>query len=143
MSPREIDAVQGALAAEHAVIWGYGVVGAAAGEDLRPAVAAAEGVHRARRDATADLLRSAAAVPAVARPSYELPFPVATQAEALRLADRLEFGAAAAWRYVLGQTELAELRRTARDHLIDTAVQAMRWRQAAGLSPASVPFPGQ
>lgn len=137
------DALQGALAAEHAVIWGYGVVGAAVTDEQRPAVRVAEQAHRTRRGATSDLLRSLSEVPAEAQASYELPFPVADPTSALRLAVHLEDGAAAAWRFVLGQTDDAALRRTALEAMTAAAVQATRWRLAAGTQPATVAFPGQ
>ena len=86
------DALQDALAGEHAVIWGYGVVGAEVTEEQRPDVRAAEQAHRTRRDATADLLRSMAAVPAQAQAYYELPFPVTDPTSGLRLAVHLEQG---------------------------------------------------
>jgi len=137
------DALQDALAAEHAVIWGYGVVGSKVVDDQLPDVRAAEQEHRDRREAAADLLRSLSAVPGEAQAYYELPFPVTDPASGLRLAAHLEQGAAAVWRYVLGQTEDTELRRTALVALTDAAVQATRWRLAAGTQPATVAFPGQ
>lgn len=143
MTPESIEAVQDALAAEHAVIWGYGAVGAAVSDELRSVVVMVEATHRSRRDATADLLRAAGAEPVVAQASYELPFAISTQEAAVQLGEQLESGCAASWRHVLGRTDEAELRRTARDHLIDAAVQAMRWLQTAGVTPASVAFPGQ
>lgn len=137
------EALQEALAGEHAVIWGYGVVGAEVTEDQRPNVRAAEQAHRTRRDATADLLRSMAAIPTAAQAYYELPFPVTDPASGLRLAVHLEEGSAAAWRFVLGQTDDPELRRTSLAALTEAALQAVRWRLAAGITPATVAFPGQ
>jgi len=137
------NALQDALAAEHAVIWGYGVVGAAAADDILDRVRAAEQVHRARRSDTAARLRSVDAVPVEPEASYELPFDVDDPPAALQLAAELEDGCAAAWRYVLGQTDDAELRATALAALTACAVQATRWRRTAGVSPATVAFPGQ
>jgi len=139
----EVDALQDALAGEHAVIWGYGVVGAEAAEQHLPAVRVAEQAHRTRRDDTADLLRSMSAEPIEAEAYYELPFPVTDPASAVSLAVHLEQGAAAAWRFVLGQTEDAELRRTALVALTESALQAVQWRLQAGIAPATVAFPGQ
>lgn len=136
------DALQEALAAEHAVVWGYGVVGAAVADDLLDPVQTAEQVHRARRGDAAALLRAMDAAPVEPEASYELPFDVADSPSALRLAVELESGCAAAWRYVLGQTDAAELRATALAALTACAVQATRWRRAAGISPATVAFPG-
>lgn len=137
------DALQEALAAEHAAIWGYGVVGAAVADDVLARVRAAEQVHRGRREDAAALLRAAGAVPVPPAASYELPFDVVDSAAALRLAALLEDGCAAAWHYLLGQTEDTDLRGTGLAALTACAVQATRWRRTAGISPATVAFPGQ
>ncbi|MGW7362968.1 DUF4439 domain-containing protein, partial [Streptomyces sp. NPDC054841] len=46
-----LHAAQAALAAEHAALYGYGVVGGRAGESRRAEAMAAHAAHRARRDA--------------------------------------------------------------------------------------------
>lgn len=139
----ETDALQGALAAEHAVVWGYGVVGAEVADDLLALVRAAHEAHRTRREQTAELLRGREVPPVAAAASYELPFPVADPAAALALATELEDGCAAAWRYLLGQTEDAGLRKTALAALTACALQSVRWRRAGGVEPSTVAFPGQ
>ncbi|NEB22488.1 DUF4439 domain-containing protein, partial [Streptomyces coelicoflavus] len=48
-----LDAVQAALAAEHAAVYGYGVVGGRIGEERLTEARAAYDAHRARRDALA------------------------------------------------------------------------------------------
>lgn len=139
----EIHAVQTALAAEHAVIWGYAVVGVHVTAKQLPAVQRAELAHRSRRDLTGDLLRMRDTEPVEAQASYELPFPVTDPVTALRLAIHLEQGDATAWHFVLGWTDDVALRRTALTALTEAAVQATRWRLAAGTQPATVAFPGQ
>ena len=52
----EAKALNAALAAEHAAVWGYGVVGAALGGDARQQAADAETAHRGVRDQVAALL---------------------------------------------------------------------------------------
>ncbi|WP_446048283.1 DUF4439 domain-containing protein, partial [Streptomyces olivaceus] len=47
---RELDALQAALAAEHAAVYGYGVVGGRIGEERRTEARTAYDAHRARRD---------------------------------------------------------------------------------------------
>ncbi len=136
------DALQGALAAEHAVVWGYGVVGAEVADDLLDPVRGAQEVHRTRREQTAALLRERSSAPVQAAASYELPFPVGDPAAALALAAALEDGCAASWRYVLGQTDDAALRETVLAALTACAVQAVRWRRTGGIQPATVAFPG-
>ena len=138
-----VDALQTALAAEHAVIWGYAVVGAHVSSTVRGQVAAADAAHRSRRDAIAGTVRRLGADPALTRASYELPFAVTDQPAALRLAVHLEEGAAAAWRYVVAATDDRLTRRTAVAALSDAAVRATGWRQLVSPAAATVPFPGQ
>ena len=138
----QVPALQTALAAEHAVIWGYGVVGAHAGEALVARVRAADEEHRTRRDATVALVTRYGGTPVPTEPAYALPFPVTDRSSALRLAVHLEEGAAAAWRYAVAATDDVEVRRTALTALSDAAVQATRWRLALPTSPATVAFPG-
>ena len=137
-----VPALQTALAAEHAVIWGYGVVGARAGQSLRPAVREADAAHRTRRDGTAALVRRYGGEPVTTEPSYALPFPVPDRAAALRLAVHLEEGAAAAWRYALEATDDRAVRRTSLAALTDSAVRATRWRLLLPGTTPTVPFPG-
>jgi hypothetical protein len=137
-----VPALQTALAAEHAVIWGYAVVGAHLDPALRDTAWAADAAHRDRRDATAMLVRHYGGDPVPTSPSYELPFRVADPRAALRLAVHLEEGAAAAWRYVVGVTDERPLRRTATAALTEAAVRATRWRRMVTPRSPTVPFPG-
>lgn len=139
----ETEGLQAALAAEHAVVWGYGVVGAEVTDDLLAPVRTVQDSHRTRREATAALLRERDVLPVEAAASYELPSPVADPAAALALATDLEDGCSAAWRYLLGQTDDTGLRETALGALTTCALQAVRWRRAGGIEPSTVAFPGQ
>jgi hypothetical protein len=138
----QVAALQTALAAEHAVVWGYGVVGAHAGDALLPQVRDADEAHRTRRDATVALIVRYGGTPVATEPEYALPFPVTDRAGALRLAVHLEEGAAAAWRYAVAATDDVQVRRTALTALADAAVRATRWRLALPTTPATVAFPG-
>jgi hypothetical protein len=142
VSADPVQALQTALAAEHAVIWGYAVVGARVEPALRDRVRAADAMHRDRRDATAALIRKRGGDPAPTSPSYTLPFRVTDRSAALRLAVHLEEGAAAAWRYVVAATDERSLRRTAIASLTDAAVRATGWRRLATPLSPTVPFPG-
>jgi len=137
-----VQALQTALAAEHAVIWGYAVVGARVDPALRAQVRAADAAHRDRRDATAALVRGLGGDPVSTSPSYALPFRVPDRFAALRLAVHLEEGAATAWRYVVAATDDRSLRRTATAALTDAAVRATRWRLLVTPRSPTVPFPG-
>ncbi len=137
-----VEALQTALAAEHAVVWGYGVVGGRADDALRPKVRDADSVHRARRDGTAALVRRYGGDPVPTEAAYALPFPVPDRKAALRLAVHLEEGAAAAWRYAVAATEDATVRRAALAGLTDAAVRATGWRLLLPPTTPTVPFPG-
>ena len=138
----QVGALQAALAAEHAVVWGYGVVGGRAGKDLLARVREADSAHRTRRDAVVALVARYGGDPVPTEPEYALPFPVTDRRTALRLAVHLEDGAAAAWRYAVAATDDRSVRRTALAALTDAAVRAARWRQALPTSPVTVAFPG-
>jgi Domain of unknown function (DUF4439) len=136
------DALQGALAAEHAAVWGYGVVGAALPADARAPVAAAEDAHRDARDALLSLLSARGVEPVAAEGAYALPFPVLSPADAAALAVTLEDGAAVAWVRVLDRAADADVRRLAVEVLGSTEVRAVGWRRRAGRTPLTQPFPG-
>jgi Domain of unknown function (DUF4439) len=135
------DALAAALAAEHAAIFGYGVVGARLDAATQVAARDAETAHRNRRDALLLMLTAASARPPAAAPAYALPFPVPDRDSAVKLAIALEEGTARAWRQAVGATSGDE-RKLALDALTDCAVRATRWKTAAGLSPTIVAFPG-
>jgi len=72
----KVTALQGALAAEHAAVYGYGVVGAMlAGQELADA-RADWNAHQVARDALEAVLIKLGATPVVASPAYALPFAV-------------------------------------------------------------------
>ena len=103
-------ALREALAAEHAAIWGYGVVGAALGPDApRQPAAAAEAAHRDVRDQVTALLAGRKAdAGRRRRAAYALPFPVLSAVDAAALGVVLEDGVAAAWVRVLDQAAAAD-----------------------------------
>jgi hypothetical protein len=89
----ELEALQAALAGEHAAVWARELAGgvlAATDPGAAEAARAAVAAHRARRDALAELLVRRGAEPVAARPAYGLPFPLADAAAAQRLAATVE-----------------------------------------------------
>jgi hypothetical protein len=135
-------ALREALAAEHAAVWGYGVVGAALAVEARPPATAAETAHRDVRDQVTALLEDRAADPVVAEGAYSLPFPVLSGVDAAALAVVLEDGVAAAWVRVLDQAAQREVRELAVGWLTAAETRAVAWRGAAGTAPATTAFPG-
>jgi hypothetical protein len=131
----EIEALQAALAAEHAAVYGYGVVGGRVGPDRRSEARAAYDAHRARRDRLARSVRDLGASPQAAAAAYTLPFPVPDSAAAVRLAAELERRVADVYSDLV-RAATGDLRREAAGALRETAVRAVRW------SGESVAFPG-
>src|SRR3954451_14709427 len=135
-------ALSDALAAEHAAVWGYGVVGAALKDAGRPQAADAESAHRGVRDQVSALLASRKAEVVDAKGAYALPFPVLSDVDAAALAVVLEDGVATAWVRVLDQSAERSTRDLAVGVLSATEVRAVGWRAAAGKTPLTPPFPG-
>src|SRR5687768_5621107 len=134
-------ALNEALAASHAAVWGYGVVGAALDADPAPA-AVSEEAHRHLRDRVTALLVEREAEAVGAKGGYALPFPVLSEVDAAALAVVLENGVAAAWVRVLDQAAERSTRELAVAALGDAEVRAVGWRIAAGQTPVTRAFPG-
>jgi hypothetical protein len=130
-----LEAVQAALAAEHAAVYGYGVVGGRVGAERRTEAHEAYDAHRRQRDALARTVRDLGGRPAVAEAAYALPFPVPDAATAVELAAVLEDRIAGVYSDLVRATE-GPLRREAAGALRGAAVRAVRWRGS------SVAFPG-
>ncbi|MFC9234596.1 ferritin-like domain-containing protein [Streptomyces decoyicus] len=131
----ELTAVQAALAAEHAAVYGYGVVGGRIADDRRKEAQAAYDGHRARRDALRREVRDLGGTPRAAAAAYELPFPVPDAAAAARLAAELEDRLAAVYADLVRAGGRAR-RTEAAAALREAAVRAVRWRGSG------VAFPG-
>ncbi len=131
-----------ALAAVHAAVWGYGVVGAALGEGANSTASAAETAHRDVRDRVTALLVERDTEPVGAKGGYDLPFPVLSPVDAAALAVVLEDGVAAAWVRVLDQAAERATRELAVVALGDAEVRAVGWRAAAGQTTVTRAFPG-
>ncbi len=138
----ETAALREALAAEHAAVWGYGVVGAALAEEARAPATAAETTHRDVRDQVTALLGDRGADPVPAEGAYALPFPVLSAVDAAALAVVLEDGVAAAWVRVLDQAAERSVRELAVELLGGAESRAVGWRGAAGTSPVTSALPG-
>ncbi|MCT9084706.1 ferritin-like domain-containing protein [Streptomyces fulvoviolaceus] len=132
---QELKALQAALAAEHAAVYGYGVVGGRIREDRRTEAKAAYDAHRARRDALVREVRDLGGTPVAAAAGYALPFPVLDSAAAVRLAAELEDRVAGVYSDLVRAAE-GERRGLAAAALREAAVRAVRW------SGESVAFPG-
>ena len=135
-------ALGNALAAEHAAVWGYGVVGAALAGSARQQAADAETAHRDVRDQVSALLATRKADVVDAQGAYALPFPVLSDVDAAALGAVLEDGVAAAWVRVLDQAAERSTRELAVGVLSAAETRAVGWRVAAGQTPVTRAFPG-
>jgi hypothetical protein len=134
------DALGVVLAAEHAAIFGYGVLGARLSGAALAQGQQAEAAHRTRRDLLIVRLTKVGITPPAAQPAYALPFPVTDPASAQKLAVQLEERTGAIWRVALGPTSDGD-RKMALDALTDCALRAARWRRATGDPVGTVPLP--
>jgi len=138
-SPQDA-ALADAIAAEHATIYGYGFV--SAHSDRNDLVTDSLTEHRARRDAAIAMLAARSVSAPVAAAGYQLPMTVANAGDAAALALRMESDDAEAWREVIERATAPQDRTFAVTALTQCAVRAARWRQALGVWPLTVPFPG-
>ncbi|WP_367130997.1 MULTISPECIES: ferritin-like domain-containing protein [Streptomyces] len=132
---KTLRAAQAALAAEHAAVYGYGVVGARVAQERAAEAREAYDAHRARRDAMSRTVRDLGGVPEAAAAGYALPFAVTDADGAVRLAAELETRVAAVYADLVGAAGDA-LRGEAAGALREAAVRAVRWRGGG------VAFPG-
>ena len=133
------EALQAALAAEHAAVFVYAALGGQASQSDQPGlyarITAAYRLHRTRRDELIDLVRGAGGDPVAAEPGYQLPADLGTAAALNARALRLEQDAAATYAYLVASSTGAT-RRWAVTALLDAAVRGLGF----GGRPES--FPG-
>lgn len=131
-----------ALAAEHATIYGYGLVSAHSTPDVNDLVSSSMALHRERREAAIAILTSRSVDPPLPAPGYQLPMEVHNPTDAANLAVRMEEDCAVAWRAVVEQATDGKDRAFAVQALTESAVAAAQWSRVLGVSPITVAFPG-
>ncbi|MGN6088890.1 MAG: ferritin-like domain-containing protein [Actinomycetales bacterium] len=124
--PTDVAPLQRGLAAEHAAIYAYGIVGAHLDGAEQQAARDELAVHQARRDAVSELLRAARYTPVAALPAYAVPTPVTTAAGARKLAAAVEGRVAAVWSEIVALTS-PTVRLVAAAALTDAALAELRW----------------
>jgi hypothetical protein len=133
--PTAISALQAALAAEHAAVYGYGVVGAMVAGDSETRARADWLAHQEARDSLEAMLVKLGATPVAASAAYQLPFPVTGEASAVRLAAALEDGVTQAYLGLVAVTDRT-LRSFGALAMQPPANRAVAWRGT------TVAFPG-
>jgi hypothetical protein len=139
-----LSALQQVLGAEHAAVYGYGLVGSRLTGAEEASATGAFVAHESRRDAVRRLIRDHAGIPAAALPAYRPKRPVVARVSAIALAAALEEDCSAAYVRVLGGTDDRVLRRSAAGWLADSATRDQLWRArlGAGALAAAPPLPG-
>ena len=131
-----LTALRAALAAEQAVVYGYGVLGAQLSGKSEKYAAQRLTIHQQLRDQLASAITGLGVVAPPAQPAYRLPFPVTDADSARRLAAQLESGATgAAWDLAAAATAGSGSRALAVGWLTDSAVAAVVW----GAMPTALP----
>ena len=122
------DALQTALAAEHAAVFVYGALGGQTSQSDDPTLYAevtdAYVTHRGRRDRLIALLEGDGRQPVAAEPGYDLPADLSTPVAIAGRALELERTCAETYAFVVASTT-AEDRKWAIDALVDTAVREL------------------
>jgi hypothetical protein len=135
-------ALQAALAAENAAIYGYGVVGGQLGTAARNRALRDWAQHEAARDQLEAMLASLGVTPAAARPAYQLPFPVHGTGAAISLAGYLENRVAAAYLGIVA-LDNSRLRVWAAAQARACALRATAWLGRTAAFPGLFPGSGQ
>ena len=133
-----LDALQTALAAEHAALHVYGTLGARTSLSETPllydTVVAAYDAHRDLRDELTERVSEAGAEPVAAGPAYDLPSPLATPDDITRAARDIERRCEATYAWVVEQTS-GQARRVAVTALTQSAVRALAFRGSPEIFP--------
>jgi hypothetical protein len=136
-----VAALQGALAAEDAAVYGYGVAGAHLTGSRRAAAVRDWTAHENARDALAGMLAAQGARPVAAAAGYELPFAVHSAAAAVALATVLEDRLCGAYLGLVGLPDPA-LRAFGAREARTAALRAAAWRGSTLAFPGlDVPAP--
>jgi hypothetical protein len=136
----DTEALQTTLAAEHAALYLYGVLG---GRTLRSetprlyaGVSAAYAAHRARRDHLVREISDLGADPVAAEAAYEVPRPLETPDQVERAALALERSCASTYAYLVASTT-GTWRRWAIEALNETAVRELVFRGTPEMFPGA------
>jgi hypothetical protein len=130
-----VQALQAALAGEHAAIYGYGVAGAYLTGSMQATATTDWLAHQVARDRLEAMLRSIGAQPGAAAVAYQLPAPVRDAAEAAMLAAVLEDRMATAYLGLVALSSTA-IREYGARQVQACALRAAAWRGT------TVAFPG-
>ena len=131
VDPSEIEALQTALAGEHAALWVYGVLGGQTSRSATPPlfreVTAGYQAHRGRRDQLVRTIHDLGTDPVAAEVAYALPNPVATPRQVEQAALVTEQRSAATYADTVARTT-GRRRELAIEALTESAVRQLGLR---------------
>ncbi|HET6152285.1 MAG TPA: ferritin-like domain-containing protein [Marmoricola sp.] len=137
-----VEALQDALAGEHAAVYLTGVLGAQASKSRQPALfdalLSAYRAHRRCRDQLTVLISAHGADPVAAEPAYDIPAPLDTPAELNDAALQLEHRIAKTYGQLIENTAGGD-RRWALVALDGGAVRQLEFRGTPEMFPGSAP----
>lgn len=138
-----LDALQAALAGEHACVYGYGLLGAHASDRDLPDVRAARDLHRDRRELLRHQILIRRSEPVAALPAYVVPVDLDGAQAARTLAALLERRLAVLYADLVAVTSVPDLREFAAGTLVESSVLATRWNGTTTALPGldGVPAP--
>jgi hypothetical protein len=132
----QLEALQAALAGEHAAMYGVGVAGSKLTGDRFEDATETYNQHRRNRDQLSALVVAAGETPVAAEPAYDLPQPVTTAATATSLILVIERRIAAAYGDLVEAAEDAAIRAIGIEKLLAASAAQISW------GGAPVAFPG-
>lgn len=134
----QVEALQAALAGEHAALYGVGVAGGKlSGARFRDATDTFE-IHRDNRDRLSALLVAAGETPVAAQPAYDLPQAVINTATATALVLLIERRIAAVYGDLVEAAEQPAVRTFAIETLLAYATSQLGWGGAPAAFPGAV-----
>lgn len=134
----QLDALQAALAGEHASLYAVGVAGGRLRGTRFTAAQTLYAAHRDRRDRLADLITGLGEHPVAAEAAYDLPGPVTNPNTATALIRLVEQRLAAVYGDLVEAAETAPVRALGVQALIAAAREQVRWGGTAQAFPGSV-----
>jgi Domain of unknown function (DUF4439) len=141
-SPADVKALQAALTAEDAAVYGYGVAGAHLAGARQKVAARDWAAHQAARDTLAAMITARGHQPVAAAAAYRLPFPVRNGQAAIMLAAFLEDRVTAAYLGLVALSD-ARLRGFGARAMQSAALRATGWRgQTLAFPGLQAPAPG-
>jgi hypothetical protein len=133
-----IAALQAALAAEHAAVYGYGVAGALMQGNDQDIAMSDWKLHQDARDTLTEMIIRLGATPVAASAAYDLPFTVNDAASARRLAVYIEEGVTRAYLAVVAVSD-AGLRAFGALAMQEPANRATAWSGQTTAFPGMTP----